>query len=54
MIERIKKCLITLVAIPFILCVLGLVFGFILCLVLTMPLIALVRPDIVEIQRSEK
>lgn len=45
MIERLKKCLITLIAIPFVICVLGLV----LCLVLTMPLIALIRPDIVEI-----
>lgn len=45
MIERLKKCLITLITIPFILCVLGLI----LCLVLTMPLIALIRPDVIEI-----
>lgn len=48
MIERLKKFLITLVAIPLIVCVLGLVFGLILCLVLIMPLIALIRPDVIE------
>lgn len=45
MIERLKKFLITLVVTPFIVCALG----FILCLVLTMPLIALIRPDVIEI-----
>lgn len=45
MIERLKKFLVTLVVMPFIICVLGLV----LCLVLIMPLIALIRPDVIEI-----
>lgn len=45
MIERLKKFLITLVLIPFVICVLGLV----LCLFLVMPLIALIRPDVIEI-----
>lgn len=45
MIERIEKCLLTLIAIPFVL--------FVLCFValvfLLFPIIVLIRPDIVKI-----
>lgn len=45
MIELLKKFLISLVVVPFIICALGLV----LCIVLTMPLIALIRPDVIKL-----
>lgn len=45
MIERIGKCLLALVAIPFIFC--GLCFVALVSLLL--PIIALIRPDIVKI-----
>jgi len=45
MIERIGKCLLTLVVIPFILCCLC----FVILVVLLLPIIVLIRPDIVKI-----
>lgn len=45
MIERIYKMLLSIIVIPFILLILCLIA----CIMLTMPIIALIRPDIIKL-----